>query len=194
MKLSLTDLKSADDAVLIDYFLKSNDQKALSVLYQRYASMVYFKCLAMLNDEESAKDLAHDIFLKAFLKLNTLKSKESFGGWIKTITYNMCINHLNVRNKFRSESIDDKYDISSDEADEAKNDKILNEINLNQLEALLSELPKEDRVILTMKFQDDMSIKDIQSELSIGESAAKMRISRAKSRLAKLFQTHQSNI
>lgn len=190
MRLSITDLESVDDAEIINYFLESNDQKALSILYRRYASVVYFKCVAMLNDEESAKDVSHDIFLKAFLKLNTLKNKESFGGWLKTITYNTCINHLNLRNKIRSESIDEKYDLSSVENEEAKSDKILSEIKLNQLEKLLSKLPEEDRVILTMRFQDEMSIKDIQNEFKIGESAAKMRVSRAKNRLAKLFKKH----
>ncbi len=46
-----------------------------------------------------------------------------------------------------------------------------------------------DKMILFMKYQDDMTIEDIQKTLEIGKSAVKMRLSRAKSRLIKIYKT-----
>jgi len=40
------------------------------VLYDRYTAKVYQKCMGMTRDQELAKDLTHDIFLKAFVNLS----------------------------------------------------------------------------------------------------------------------------
>ncbi len=187
--MTTCELDSLSDQEIIEYFLESGDQKLLSALYQRYSKSVYYKCIALLKHEENAKDLTHDIFLKAFLKLSTLKDPARFGGWLKSITYNMCINQLNIKGKIRKESIDEEDNYIQLTADETEKEaKLELEISLDQLEALMQKLSEVDRMILVMRFQDDMSIKEIQEALDIGESAVKMRLKRAKARLAKLFE------
>lgn len=182
------DIGSLSDAEIIAFFLESGDKKALSVLYQRYSNSIYHKCYAMVHNIEVAKDLTHDIFIKAFLKLSTLKSGNSFKGWINTITYNMCINHLNLQQKLKINPLDQNKDPNNSYQEEEKKDKILLEITLEQLEYLLSKMQELDRMILLMRYQDEMSVKEIQNVLNIGASAVKMRLKRAKEKLAKLFQ------
>lgn len=53
----------------------------------------------------------------------------------------------------------------------------------------LALIEPDDKSILFMKYQDDMSIEDIQNALVLGKSAVKMRISRAKSRLIEIYKT-----
>ena len=187
--MSETNYHELADAEVIENFLESGDKKYLSVLYQRYAEDVYRKCVAMVKNDETAKDLTHDIFLRAFLKIADLKDKNSFKYWIKTIAYNFCINHLNLRKSIKTDRIEDEARIIDDNSE--SQEKILQEMNLEQLEILLERLPDTDRLILLMRYQDDLSIKEIQEALSIGASAAKMRLKRAKEKLAELFQQYK---
>lgn len=188
-KFTLSELKEKSDGEMISYFLEENDKQVLSILYQRHGQWIFHKSLAMLKDEDAAKDLTHDIFLKAFLKLSTLKEKEKFRGWISTITYNMCINYLNLKKEFKVESVEDtQQQLSGQEDEEDKEEKILLEMNLEHLQILLNKLADSDRLILLMRYQDDMSMIEIKDTLQIGESAVKMRLKRAKEKLARLFE------
>jgi RNA polymerase sigma-70 factor (ECF subfamily) len=63
----------------------------------------------------------------------------------------------------------------------------LDHIALDRLTELLEQLKPEDKLILLMKYRDDMSIKDIQIAFDISESAVKMRIKRAKEKLKSLY-------
>jgi RNA polymerase sigma-70 factor (ECF subfamily) len=45
----------------------------------------------------------------------------------------------------------------------------------------------KDKMILLMKYQDDMSIKEIKEALGVGESAVKMRIKRAKQKVVSIY-------
>jgi RNA polymerase sigma-70 factor (ECF subfamily) len=66
--------------------------------------------------------------------------------------------------------------------------KILAELRLSQLERLVKELKEEDRLILFMRYQDGMPMKEIARILSTTESAVKMRLRRSLDRLAKLLK------
>jgi len=186
----MTELHNLTDGQVVEYFLKSNNKKALSVLYQRYGDKIFRKCLAIVNHYEASKDLSHDIFLKAFLKLSALKEPEKFKYWLSAIAYNICIDYLNLKSSLKTESIDEQFDAIHDEAD--SENKLLLEMSIAQLEFLMSKLPEADKLILLMKYQDDMSIKQIQIALDMGESAVKMRLKRAKERLARLFEEYKN--
>lgn len=61
-------------------------------------------------------------------------------------------------------------------------DQELLEMEVKQLKKVLEEIPVDDKAILLMKYQDDMSIKEIAEILGKTESAVKMRIKRAKAK------------
>jgi RNA polymerase sigma-70 factor (ECF subfamily) len=55
-------------------------------------------------------------------------------------------------------------------------------MQVDKLEIALTLIPPEDRMILQMKYQDDVPIKELQ-EVELSESAVKMRLSRAKAKI-----------
>ncbi len=192
-KMAFSELQHWSDGKLINFFLEKNDKQILSILYQRHGKWIFHKCIGIVKNEEVAKDLTHDIFLKAYLKINTLKDPERFRGWVSSIAYNMCINHLNLRKDFQTESVEEHRGLSNELDNEDKEDKILLEITLEQLQVLLQKLSDSDRMVLMMRYQDEMSILEIKDALNIGESAVKMRLKRAKEKLAKLFENSKTN-
>jgi RNA polymerase sigma factor (sigma-70 family) len=83
-------------------------------------------------------------------------------------------------------------DIDENESDEVKDymvDSIedMSHIAVDRLSNLLEKIKTDEKMILLMKYRDDMSIKDIQSVLKISESAVKMRIKRAKEKIQSLY-------
>ncbi len=174
------------DFEIIDKLLQEKDSKWFAILYDRYASMVYNKCIALTNNNEIAKDLTHDIFIKAFLNISKFKKNSTFYTWIYSITYNICIDYLKKSKQYITLPLDDEsWQVPQEEID----DKELLEIEIKRLKILLEKIPTDDKLILLMKFQDNMKIQEIGQILNIGESATKMRINRAKKKISELHNS-----
>lgn len=178
-------LEQFSDGALIEKHCNTNDNKALSLLYRKYSKEVYSRCLALVKNADDANDLVHDIFVKVFTRLHDLKDKNSFNSWLKKITYNTCFDYLRLRQKRKENPMEDDQEFDEDESD--KEEQALQEIKLEQMEILFPKLSEDDRAILLMYYRDDLSIKEMQQLLKIGASAVKMRLKRARSRLARLY-------
>ena len=172
--------------------IQSGKKDLIEVLYERYAGKIYRKCIGMTHDEHMAKDLTHDIFIKIITKLSTFKGNSKFSLWVHSISHNHCINHIAKNKKTIVEDPDSETfsDLSIDEI-EAEHEELM-EIKVNQLKLLMKNLSILEREILILRYQEELSLKEIAFALDLGESAAKMRLKRSRDKLAQLFkELHQ---
>lgn len=176
------------DLKVIHSYLETQAAVCFKVLYDRYVGRIYAKCISMLKDEVMAQDATQEIFTKVFLNLSRFKEQSRFSTWVYSITYNYCIDFLR-RKKKQNDLFSDELEQAPDLAEEEVSDKIIFEIELDQLERVLQEIPDSDRMVLLMKYQDRMSIKEIADIIGKTESAVKMKIKRAK---AKAQQTREA--
>lgn len=166
------------DQEIIDKYLKSQNPHLFDILYERYSKVVFVKCHSLLRDQSKAEDATQEIFIKVLLNLVKFNGKAKFSTWLYSITYNFCIDSIRRQKKDKSVSVEDMSDL--DEIVVEIDDKLLLETNIVRLKEILQVLPLEDKAVLLMKYQDDMSIKDICNTLNKSESAIKMKIKRAK--------------
>lgn len=162
------------------------DTKLFGVLYDRYVQKVYHKCLGMTRDKELAKDLAHDIFLKAFVNMSKFGFRSSFSTWLYSITYNYCLDHLRKGRKIHKQSVDDRIDLV--DSNEDLYEKEMFQLKSERLDVVLGEIDPEDRGLLLMKYQEELSVKDIAQVMSLSESAVKMRMLRARARTLEKYK------
>ena len=173
------------DEELVEEIVHSQNSRLVEVLYERYADKVYRRCISFVKEASVAEDLTHDIFIKVYLNLGGFKQKSKFSTWLYSITYNFCVDYVRKKQKDNVVDMEDKEgEIAGRDIDTADD---LDHIALDRLTELLEQLKPEDKLILLMKYRDDMSIKDIQIAFDISESAVKMRIKRAKEKLKSLY-------
>lgn len=187
-KIGKTSNDKLTDEQVIERILKG-EQQLLEVLYDRYSSKIFHKCLSLIKDSEAAKDCTHDIIVKVFMNLSNFKGKSAFSLWVHSITYNYCMDYLTKQKRLDfSDYTENIYEnVASD--DEALESKILQDTQLTQLEVVFEQLNADEKILLMMRYQDGMSVKDIADSLGIGESAVKMRLKRSRDRLADLIET-----
>jgi len=166
------------DEEVISLYLKSRSSSYFTMLYSRYSGKVYSKCISLLKDEQLSDDATQDIFLKIYLNLAKFSGKSKFSTWVYSITYNYCIDYIRRKKKERNIFSEDIENVG--EPLEDVNDSELLEIEVSRLKKVLNIIPVGDRAVLLMKYQDDMSIRDIAGVLEKSESAIKMKIKRAK--------------
>lgn len=170
---------------IIKRLIHSNDTSAFSILYDKYADKIYYKCLSLVKDKQLAQDLTHDIFVKIFVTIRKFNFQSSFATWIYRITYNFCIDFIRKQQKQQVTRLDEEEDYVDDDI----GDEELFAISVDKLEVILAQIPSEDKAILLMKYQDELSLKDIMQLLDISESATKMRIKRAKEKVVTLSKS-----
>ncbi len=169
------------DSEVIHNYLETQASRCFDLLYRRYASKIFSKCISLLKDEVLAEDATQEIFTKIFLNLARFGEKSQFSTWVYSITYNYCIDFLR-RKKKQMDIFSDEMEKTPDVPEDEVSDKVLLELELGRLKTVLENLPPGDRAILLMKYQDGMQIRDIAEVLDKTESAVKMKIKRAKAR------------
>ncbi|NVK52729.1 MAG: sigma-70 family RNA polymerase sigma factor [Flavobacteriaceae bacterium] len=181
-------IKTISDEELVSKIVATNNTHLFAVLYDRYISVVYNKCYGFAKNKEEAQDLTHDVFVRLFVKLRTFKGKSKFSTWLYSFTYNFCVNYVqrdSYKKKEKKTVVTDQ--IKDDEEFEEIDDAALFELKSDKLAKALSIIEPNDKMILLMKYQDELSIKDISDVLEIGESAVKMRLKRAKEKVVNVY-------
>ncbi len=190
-----TDLSSGSpyadisDEELVKKIVFSRDSMLFGVLYDRYAKLVYNKCYGFAKSEQETEDLTQDVFLMLFVKLSSFKGKSKFSTWLYSFTYNFCVNYVNRdkgrKIKDKSSNLEDSENwIPQDVTDES-----LYELKVEKLKKALELISPEDKSILLLKYQDGVSIKELETLLDVGSSAVKMRLKRAKIKIIEAYNT-----
>ncbi|GAA5222406.1 hypothetical protein GCM10025777_30370 [Membranihabitans marinus] len=146
----------------------------------------------MLKNEDLAENATHDIFIKLLLKISNFSNKSRFSTWVYSITYNYCIDQIRKKDKMRTVEIEDFMLDSSNGSDDVEiSDAEILELEIEKLEVLLDKISQNDKIILLMKYQDEMSVKEIAEYYNASESAIKMRIKRSKERVRNMAKDYE---
>lgn len=191
------DFSQLTDSELVEGAMQSGDNLYFGELYDRYSDKVYGKCILMVNNLTIAQDLTQDILVKTFTKINTFQGKSSFSTWLYQITYTHCIDYIRKNKKiYKEELVEDKYDELSteDQSLDEEHDKILFEMKLEHVKQILSEIKADERSLILMKYQDNMSINEIGAMYNMGSSAVKMKLKRTRDKIRMRYDEITSNL
>lgn len=137
------------------------DMEAFGILVDRYKIQLNSFIYRSIQDKHKAEDIFQDTFLRVIKALPKYKHKGKFTGWLYTIANNLIID--NVRKE--------KYVESDDEADLADNmpsaeDKIVEKEKKEFLETAISRLPFEQRQVVLLRIESNLSFKEISRVLN----------------------------
>jgi RNA polymerase sigma-70 factor (ECF subfamily) len=188
---TLNNINKLSDEDLLKAFVKTNDTLHFEALYDRYAGIVYNKCYGFAKNEDEAKNLTQDAFLKLYVRLASFKGNSKFSTWLYAFTYNHCVNYVtrNTSKKFEKQLVSCK-NIENLSEEEDENSFLTMEVD--KLKVALELISPMEKMILFLKYQDNLSIKEIENVLGIGESHVKMRIKNAKNKLITIYNQNQN--
>ncbi|HUW12795.1 MAG TPA: RNA polymerase sigma factor [Anaerolineae bacterium] len=152
---------------------RGGDREAFGDLVDRYRDMVYGLGYHLTRDFESARDLAQDAFVQAYLKLGQLRDPDRFSGWLRQITTNV---HHNLHRRREVTTV------ALEEAGELPDTGHPSEIGVVVQEAL-SRLREPERLALTLHYIDGYSHGEIGEFLGVRPETVKTRLARARQHL-----------
>ncbi len=179
-------LSENTDEELLEAINGQNRSEILGILYDRFEGKVYHKALSVVKDPNEARDLTHDIFIRVFTKLSQFKGKSAFSLWVHSISFNYCLDYIKKKRKLVVVEMSDEVKVEQVDTREREL-MMLEEIKVSQLQELLDLLDPSDRLLLTMKYFDGLSIHEMETILNKKASAVKMRLLRARGKLLELY-------
>ncbi len=183
-------LQSLTDEEILFRIQSDHNPDYYEILYSRYQRKVLDKCYGLVKNRQQAIELTEDIFSKAYEKLSTFKYLSSFSSWLYSVTYNHCIDYLRSRKKLHYPEWNRQHEIPEIIDETEENFEV---ISYENLLIILEMIHPEERALLYMKYQDNLSLKQISESLRISENAAKMRLKRARTRVIYLYKQKYSD-
>lgn len=146
---------------------------------------MYNTCLRLLNNATEAEDVLQESFIEAFKNLGRFEHRTSFGGWLKQICINRCINQL----KKRKIDLVDMEKIGRYEAPaETPVDEAEIDYQVAQVKKAIMQLPDGYRTVLNLYLLEGYDHEEIAGILQVAESTTRTQYMRAKQKLLQLLK------
>ncbi len=171
---------SHSDQQLISLYL-SGDELAFETLLNRHQQQVYSKILFIVRDSELANDLFQDTFIKVVdtLKKGKYNEEGKFLPWVMRIAHNLSIDHFRRSKKMRMLRATEQFDVfDTIQTDELHaEDRIIRDQIHQDVRDLLETLPEEQRAVVHMRIERELSFQEIADEtgVSINTALGRMR-------------------
>jgi RNA polymerase sigma factor (sigma-70 family) len=146
------------------------------LLYRRFAARLYAVCLQYSGNDEEARDILQEGFIKIFENLIHYKYEGSFDGWVRRIVVNTALEkYRSKHNLYRVDDIDQipEQDAEPDNEDYAG-------LGARDLMEIIRELPPRYRIVFNLFAIEGYTHKEISDMMSISEGTSKSNLSRAR--------------
>jgi RNA polymerase sigma-70 factor, ECF subfamily len=178
------------DARLVE-LARKGDQEAFGDLVLRYERRLIRVILRFVHDQEQARDLAQESFLRAYQRLDQFDPSRRFGPWLFRIGVNLTLDHLR-RRKRRG-----RWALFTDVGKETQPDPQVADprrsIDLGQeVRAVLEELPETYRSVLVLRDLENFSTSEIAAILGRKEATIRWRLAEARNRFEELWRRRQN--
>lgn len=175
------------DEDIVQRIISEGQSGLFEILYKRYQPKVFDKVNSFIKDRQKSEEFTNDILSKVYEKLPGFKGNSAISSWIFSITYNYCIDYLRFQKKLHYPDWNRNNDLH-EIPDETEED--LSGVTYENLVKILEMVHPEEKALVLMKYQDELSLKQIASTLRISEDAVKMRLKRARTRIIFFYKQH----
>lgn len=159
---------------------QQGDTLAFNRLVLRWEKSIYNLTLRMLQDPEDAAEVTQEVFLSAYRNVRRFRHEARFSTWLYRIAANHCITRLRQRPQGVHCSIDDDHSVIPIEqalpAQRSHESEFLREEIRNQVRGALRQLNPDQRIVVELKFFQELTFNDIAAILQLPVSTIKSRL------------------
>lgn len=176
------------DEEIVSYIINGRTD-LFSVIVDRYQSKVYSTAFHYTHDQEEARDLTQEIFIKLYNNLQSYKSKASFSTWLYRIAVNRCIDWTRKKKLHTVSAIydssDEEIDIYEVMADSGggPEEALIKQENKDYIIKVVEDLPEIYKTVIILYYFQDFSPREISDITDIPKRTIETRLYRGKNLL-----------
>lgn len=182
--------------MLVDFELiskaKDGDAAAFNRVVLAYRKRILGTIARLIGRPEDVEDVGQEVFLRLFYSLDQLRTPEVFEPWLYRLTVNAAYDYLRrTRRRFESRMADlsEEHVQMADAAASGKEQREeQRKAGIREfVQYLLGSVSEEDRILLTLKEVEGLSLKELEQIYHVNENALKVRLFRARQRVLKAY-------
>jgi RNA polymerase sigma-70 factor, ECF subfamily len=160
-----------------------------ATFFETHSRQVFYLCLRMLGDPTKAEDATHDVFLKAWRKLDQFRGEASWRTWIYRIAINHCRNLQQAWAERNIHAVGDDAVLDSAVVDGASPFRVLELKELgSRIERAMDRLPPEYRLLLLLVADEELSYEQVAELTEQSTDAVRGKLHRARKAFGVEFQ------
>jgi RNA polymerase sigma-70 factor (ECF subfamily) len=180
--------------MLVDFELIKRAQKgdgaAFNEVVLAYRKRILGTIARLIARPDDVEDVGQEVFLRLYFSLDQLRSPEVFEPWLYRLTVNAAYDYLRKQRRRQESRMADLSEQQVMVADAVAGGKLDQEDRRRQqlretIDALLCSVSEEDRILLTLKEVEGLSLKELEAIYKVNENALKVRLFRARQRVLK---------
>ena len=168
--MSLSAAQPMPDSLLAQ--ARAGDRDAFATLVRAHQGSVFSIGLRMLSRRDAAEDLAQDVFLQLYRKLDSIESLEHLGFWLRRVAANLAIDWLRRRPYSDTRPLEEGAEVAAQEVAE---DPLMS----RELVRLLGGLAPHPRAVMLLRYQEDRDVAEIATMLDMPVNTVKSHIKRS---------------
>jgi RNA polymerase sigma-70 factor, ECF subfamily len=141
-------------------------------LVREHQSMVFSIAYHFLRDRTQAEEIAQDVFLQLFRNIESLESEAHVTFWLRRVTSNRCVDAVRRRQRRPEVALDQTAELRSADS---SSDPLLS----RKLQALLQSLPEKPRLVMIMRYQEELMPEEIARTLDMPVRTVKSHLHRS---------------
>lgn len=173
---------------------QKGDQSAFEELVYRYDRSVLSITIKYANNEDDAKDLYQEVFIRVYRGIKNFKFQSEFSTWLFRITTNVCLTYKTRSKEHLKVSIDNNFDDEENELSTTKElvydgsspEEIVSGANLGEIvNAAVESLSPKQKMTFVLKHYEGYKIREIAEMLNCKEGTVKKYLFDATNNLRK---------
>src|SRR5579883_3395421 len=186
--------------MLVDFELikraQRGDSAAFNEIVLAYRKRILGTITRVIARPEDVEDVAQEVFVRLYYSLEQLRTPEVFEPWLYRLTVNAAYDYLRRQRRRQESRMSDLSEQQVVLADAAAGGKKREEeerrTRIRELvDSLLGQVSEEDRILLTLKEVEGLSLKELEKIYRVNENALKVRLFRARQRVLKAYESRQ---
>lgn len=170
----------------------AGEQEAFAPLVKQHQRQIYYVILRIVGDEESARDLTQESFIKAYQNLKSFKMNSSFSTWLYRIAVNTAKNYLRDTGRRPQASGDGEEELLKLPDEKTSHlEKAIQKEARQKVRQAVAQLPEKQRITLILKVYEEKTFYEIAQILNCPMGTAKANYHHAVKNLKKWMESHE---
>src|SRR3984957_15868928 len=179
--------------MLVEFELIQKAQKGDDAAFNQIVTAYRKRILGTIARPEDVEDVAQEVFLRLYYSLDQLRTPEVFEPWLYRLTVNASYDYLRKQHRGKGDRMAVLTEQEGRMADAAAGGKASGEYERQKqvkelVDSLLQSVSEQDRILLTLKEVEGLSLKELEKIYSVNENALKVRLFRARQRVLNAYQ------
>ncbi|NDJ10278.1 MAG: sigma-70 family RNA polymerase sigma factor [Acidobacteriia bacterium] len=169
---------------------RQGDGAAFNQVVTAYRRRILGTISRLIGRPEDVEDVAQEVFLRLYFSLDRLRVPEAFEPWLYRLSVNACYDYLRRSRRRPETRMSDLSEQQVVMADAAAGSRVQREEDEQErvrdlVTDMFSAVSEEDRILLTLKEVEGLSLRELEAVYGVNENALKVRLFRARQRVLK---------